>query len=104
MEKQSIPSPFKIGRLAVEAPKSHLGDDAAVFARFAGVGGDGLVGGEVFIALDGETERAAEVAQFVHAHESEFRRSHTEVAKTEGDVIESELLGPHPGPSPCGPA
>jgi hypothetical protein len=27
----------------------------------------------------------------VHAHESEFRRSHTEVAKTEGDVIESEF-------------
>jgi hypothetical protein len=51
------------------------GDDVAVLTRFAGVGGEGSVGGEVLIALDGQPEWAAQIPQFVHAHESKLLRS-----------------------------
>ena len=71
-------------------------DDASLFARFGSVRGERFVGFEVHVALDGEAEWTAEVAQFVHAHESQFWRSHAEVAQAEGDVIESEL-GEEPG-------
>jgi hypothetical protein len=62
-----------------------------VCTSLVGVGGEGFVSVEVQVALEGEAEWATEIAQFVHAHESEFRRSHAEVAKTEGDVIEPEF-------------
>ena len=44
----------KIGRLEAEPPEVFLGDDVAVFAGFVGVSGDGFVGDEVKIALDGK--------------------------------------------------
>ena len=47
-------------------------DDAPVLARFVGVGAQGLVGFEVHVAFDGETQRTAEVTDLVHADESEF--------------------------------
>jgi len=43
-----------------------------MFARFAGVGGEGLIGVEVLVALDRKAERPAKIAQLVHAHESEL--------------------------------
>ena len=51
-------------RPAAQCPS---GDDATVRARFVGVGAEGLVGFEVFVALDGKTERTAQIVQFVHA-------------------------------------
>ena len=63
----------------------HLADDMSAGARFVAVGGDGLVGDEVPIVLDGKAELAAD--------RDEFRKR---------DI--AELLGPHPGPSPSGPA
>jgi hypothetical protein len=61
----------------------------SVLPRLVGVGGQGLVGVEVFIALDGESERAAQRAELGHADVAEFRAAHPEVAQSEGDVIES---------------
>jgi hypothetical protein len=53
-----------------------------------------FVGIEVQVALDGKSEWAAQFANLAHADESEFWRSHAEIAEAEGDVIEAELLGP----------
>jgi hypothetical protein len=44
----------------LKRPKSRVDDDAAAAARFGRVGGEGLVGYEVAIALDGEAEFAAD--------------------------------------------
>jgi hypothetical protein len=51
-----------------------------VFTGFAGVGRDGLVGGEVFIALNGKSERTAQIPQFVHAHKAELLGPSTALA------------------------
>jgi hypothetical protein len=50
------------------------GDDAPVLARLGGIRGQCFVGVEVFVALDGKAKRTTEVANLVHAHESEFRQ------------------------------
>jgi hypothetical protein len=63
-------------------------------AGFGRVDGQGFVGVEVQVALDGETERAAEIANLAHADEAQFRASHAEICEAEGDVVEPELLGP----------
>jgi hypothetical protein len=56
-----------------------------VFARFGRVRGQPFVGIEMQVALDGKAEWPAQFANLAHADEA-------------------ELLGPHPGPSPYGPA
>jgi hypothetical protein len=61
-------------------------DDAPVRSRFVGVGAQGLVGFEVHVAFDGKAERAAKITDLVHAHESQFRRSHPKIAEAESDV------------------
>ena len=38
--------------------------------RLGGVGAQGLVGFEVHVAFDGKAERAAEIADLVHADEA----------------------------------
>jgi hypothetical protein len=73
-----------------------------VFTRFVGVRGQRLVGVEVQVALDGESERAAQFANLAHADKAKFRASHAEICEAEGDVVESELLGTVPGPRPSG--
>ena len=60
-------------------------DDAGVNSRFVSICRDGFGGFEVAIAFDGKAELAADGLQFDEAHIA-------------------ELLGPHPGPSPSGPA
>ena len=82
-----------------------LGDDAPKLASFFGVSRNRLVGFEVQITLDRKAEFAADGLQFDEAHVAEFRLAHAEIAEAEGQaVVGIELLGPHPGPSPCGPA
>ena len=53
--------------------KPPSGDDAAPRTRFVGVAADGLVGFEMRVAFDGEAERTAEIAKFVHADVAKFR-------------------------------
>src|ERR1700730_1247482 len=48
--------------------KSPLGDDGAAGASLLGIDGDGFVGDEVQIALDGEAELAANGGEFDEAH------------------------------------
>jgi hypothetical protein len=62
--------------------KAPSGDDASVLAGFHGVGGECLVGVEMNVALDGETERAAQLTQFAHAEEAYFRCAHAKVAQS----------------------
>jgi len=47
-------------------------DDATVRTRFIGVGGDGFVGFEVQVALDGKAEFAAHGAKLDEAHVAEL--------------------------------
>jgi len=53
----------RIGRLDSEAPEDPSSDDPTVRARFVGVGGEGFVGLEMFIALDRMAEFAAHGAK-----------------------------------------
>jgi hypothetical protein len=62
-----------------------------------------VVGVEVLVALDGETEWTAEIAQFVHAHESEFRRSHTGSQRPKAMSSSPSYSGPILGPRHAGP-
>jgi hypothetical protein len=87
---------LSIGRLAVEAPEVTLGDDVPAFTRIVGVDGEGFVGVKVHIALDGEAQGTAKVAQFVHAHVAQLRRSHAKVAEAEGEAVSIDF-GEQPG-------
>lgn len=49
-------------------PKHHSSDDT----RVDGVRTQGLVGFEVHVSFDGKAERAAKVAELVHAHVAKF--------------------------------
>jgi len=50
-------------------------DDVAAGTRFVGVGGDGFIGFEVQVALDGKSEFAARGAKLEKAHVAEFLNS-----------------------------
>jgi hypothetical protein len=62
-----------------------------VLTRLGGVSGEGPVGVEVFVALDGGAEWAAQGAEFGHADESQFGVSHAEIAETEGNIVAAEF-------------
>lgn len=72
----------RLGDSGTSRPKASSSNDAPVLARFVGVGGEGLVGVEVLVALDGEAERPAEGAKFGHADESQFGKSYSQIAET----------------------
>jgi hypothetical protein len=48
-------------------------DNVTARARFIGVDGDGFIGFEVQVALDGKSELAAHGAKLDEAHVAEFR-------------------------------
>jgi hypothetical protein len=56
------------GGSVTSRPKSPLGDDAPVGARFVGVGGERLSGFEVLVAFDREAQRAAETDDTQNGH------------------------------------
>ena len=58
---------------AQAATDNASGYDASVLTGFRGVGGEGFVGFEVFVALDGQSEFAANCAEFVETDEAKFR-------------------------------
>jgi hypothetical protein len=90
-------TPNDKGRLGVEPPEaSPLGNDPSMRTRFVGVRGEGFIGVEVQVALDGKTQRATKFADFAHADEAEFGTAHAQIAETEGDVVVTEL-GEEPG-------
>jgi hypothetical protein len=67
-------------RSAGGSRRAPSGDDATALARLSGVGGEGLFGVEVLVALDREAEWPAQGAKFGHADESQFGESHAEIA------------------------
>jgi hypothetical protein len=58
-----------------------------VLAGFRRVSGEGFVGFEMLVALDGETELAANFTEFVEADEADLWSAHSEVAEAVGDVV-----------------
>ncbi len=58
-------------------------DDVSAGTRFVGVGGDGFIGLEVQVALDRETQFAAQGAKLEEAHVAEFRLPEAEIAESE---------------------
>jgi hypothetical protein len=68
-----------------------------VLPRFVGVGGQRFIGVEVFVALDGESELAADGAQFGGRHVAEFRAAEPEIAQAEGEFVVGVEFGEEPG-------
>jgi hypothetical protein len=62
------------------------GDNAPMFAREFGVGGDRSRRCEVEIALERKAQRAASGGELGQAHVAEFRLPKAEVAETEGEI------------------
>ena len=61
-----------IGRRTAAATATPSGDDPSVLAGLRSVGGEGFVGFEMLLALDRETELAANFAEFVEADEAKL--------------------------------
>jgi hypothetical protein len=73
-------------RLDGEAPGNPLSEGVSVNPCFFSVGGEGLAGDEVPIALDRKAELAAHGLQFEQADVAESRLAHSEVAEAEGET------------------
>lgn len=65
-------------------------------ARFLCVTGEGLVGLEVPITLDGKAELAAYCGEFDEAYIAEFGLAHAEIAESEGGTVVGIELGQEP--------
>jgi hypothetical protein len=72
-------------------------DDATVRASFIGISRNGFLGFEMKVALDGETEFAADGGQFDEADVAEFRLAHPEIAEAEGKVADGVEFRQEPG-------
>jgi hypothetical protein len=78
-------------------PEALSSDDASVLPRCVGIGGQWLVGVKVFVALDGESEVAADGAQFRQANVAELWFPHSEIAEAEGELVVGVEFGDEPG-------
>jgi hypothetical protein len=69
----------------------------SVLPHRIGVGGQRFVGVEVFVALDGESELAADGAQLREGHVAEFGAAESKVAEAEGELVVGVEFGEEPG-------